>query len=103
MEYRELSNFTEIIQRIASDEELYNLQFEIMKNPVKGKVVKGTNGAIKIRMALGNKGKRSGGRVIYYWQDINNCIWMLTAFLKKEKSDLTCKEKNEISDIIKEI
>lgn len=103
MEFRELRHFSNEIQKISSDEELFLLQLEILENPQKGKIVKGTNGARKIRMPLKNKGKRGGARVIYYWQDEDECIWMLTAYLKSEKSDLTFSEKKQISEIIRDL
>jgi len=44
-----------------------------------------------------------GARVIYYFQDRNDAIWMLTAYLKSEKADLTKNEIRDIAEIIKEI
>jgi hypothetical protein len=103
MEFRELKAFTEIIVRIASDEELLSLQLELVENPMKGKLVQQTGGARKIRMAVRDKGKRGGTRVIYYFQDRNDVIWMLTAYLKNEKDDLMQNEIRDIAGIIKEI
>jgi hypothetical protein len=103
MEFRELKGFTEIIVRIASDEELLSLQLELVENPMKGKLVQQTGGARKIRMAVRGKGKRGGARVIYYFQDRNDVIWMLTAYLKNEKDDLLQNEIRDIAGIIKEI
>jgi hypothetical protein len=45
MEFRELKGFTEILVRIASDEELLSLQLELVENPMKGKLVQQTGGA----------------------------------------------------------
>ncbi len=103
MEFRELKGFTDIIEKIASDEELLSLQMELVENPIKGKLVQKTGGARKIRMAVGGKGKSGGARVIYYFQDKNNIIWMLTAYRKSEKTDLTQSEVYDIAEIIREI
>jgi mRNA-degrading endonuclease RelE of RelBE toxin-antitoxin system len=103
MEFWELKGFTEIIERIASDEELLSLQLELVDNPVKGKLVQKTRGARKIRMPVRGRGKSGGARVIYYFQDKNDIIWMLTAYLKSEKTELTQNEIRDISEIIKEI
>jgi hypothetical protein len=54
-------------------------------------------------MAVRGKGKRGGARVIYYFQDRNDVIWMLTAYLKNEKDDLMQHEIRDIAGIIKEI
>ena len=103
MEFRELPAFTSIIRRIASDDDLLTLQLELLENPTKGKLVRGSGGARKIRMALRGRGKSGGSRVIYYWQDHNNVIWMLTAYMKKEKANLSDAEVNVIARIIEEI
>ena len=103
MEFRELKGFTEIIEKIASDEELLFLQLELVENPMKGKLVQKTGGARKIRMAVRGRGKSGGARVIYYFQDRNDAIWMLTAYLKSEKADLRQNEIRDIAEIIKEI
>jgi hypothetical protein len=103
MEFRELSGFTEIIEKIATDEELLSLQLELIENPMKGKLVQKTGGARKIRMAVRGRGKSGGARVLYYFQDRNDVIWMLTAYLKSEKTDLTQNEIRDIAGIIKEI
>jgi len=43
------------------------VQAELAKDPTKGKVIQGTDGLRKIRMAARGKGKRGGARVIYYF------------------------------------
>jgi DNA-binding transcriptional regulator YiaG len=91
MEFRELKGFTEIIEKIASDDELLSLQLELVENPMKGKLVQKTGGARKIRMAVRGRGKSGGARVIYYFQDRNDVIWMLTAYLKSEKNGFDAK------------
>jgi hypothetical protein len=103
MEFREFRGFTEIIEKIATDEELLSLQLELIENPMKGKLVQKTGGARKIRMAVRGRGKSGGARVLYYFQDRNNVIWMLTAYLKSEKTNLTHNEIRDIAGIIKEI
>jgi hypothetical protein len=40
-----------------------------------------------------NKGKRSGVRIIYYWQVSKDHIYFFTFYAKNEMSDLSAKEK----------
>ena len=103
MEFRELPIFTNIITKIASDDELFALQRELMSAPNRGKLIKKTGGARKIRLAVSGRGKSGGSRIIYYWQDQDNVIWMLTAYLKKDKSNITGSEVNAIAKIINDI
>jgi hypothetical protein len=56
-----------------------------------------------LRRALIEGEKSGGARVLYYFQDKNDVIWMLTAYLKSEKKDLTQNEIRDIAGIIKEI
>lgn len=103
MEFRELKEFTKQISKLANDDELYNLQIELFNNPEKGAVIKGTGGARKARMAAGSKGKSGGNRVIYYWQDEDDVIWMLKAYAKKDKGNISDSEKNDLHEIISDI
>jgi hypothetical protein len=43
---------------------MHNLQNELLRDPFKGNLVKGTGGARKITMKLAGKGKSGGARVI---------------------------------------
>lgn len=80
MEFRELKEFTKQITDISTDEELFELQIFLSNHPDAGKIIQGTGGARKIRMGIGFKGKSSGARIVYYWQDKNEIIWMLKAY-----------------------
>jgi hypothetical protein len=46
--------------------------------------------------ALSNKGKRSGVRVIYYWNHDKEQIFLMTLYAKNEVADLTEKEKKAL-------
>jgi hypothetical protein len=43
-------------------------------------------------MALGGRGKRGGGRVIYYYMAGERSIVLLFMYAKNEKTDLTARE-----------
>jgi len=68
----------------------------------KGDVVSGTSGAQKIRLQRANKGK-SGGYRVYYYFAIENKVYLLRLFSKSNQSDISIKEKLELSQIIKAI
>ena len=91
------------IDAFASKTEFYNLQNELIFNPIKGKIVKGTGGARKIRMKLSGTGKSGGARVIYYYVDLEGEIWFLDIYMKKDKEDLTENEKKKLFKFIKEV
>ncbi|MGB8479058.1 MAG: type II toxin-antitoxin system RelE/ParE family toxin, partial [Acidobacteriaceae bacterium] len=76
---------------------------ELCKNPEKGDLIKGTGGARKVRMRRPGKGKSGGARVVYYWQDEEGVIWLIKAYAKNVKAELTAKEKKQIAVVIDEI
>ena len=59
-----------------------------------------TGGVRKIRWALGGKGKRGGARVIYYYHSERLPLFLLTAYAKNEKPNLTKAERNAIKRLV---
>jgi hypothetical protein len=50
----------------ASADDVDKLELEIANSPEAGDVIPGLEGVRKIRFSIGNKGKRGGGRAIYF-------------------------------------
>ncbi len=71
----------------------------IAERPDVGEVMVGTGGVRKVRWAIGSRGKSGGVRVIYYYHSHQFPIFLLTVFAKKEKANLSQKEKNEIKQL----
>ena len=103
MEFRELRSFSEKIDKIASQDDFAVLQIELMENPEKGDLIRGTGGARKVRMKIGGKGKSGGARIIYYYQISEHVILFIHAFAKNEKANISEKEKKEIAAFIRRI
>ena len=99
----ETPEFIKKIDAIASEDEFHKLQNELIENPIKGKIVKGTGGARKIRMKVKGRGKSGGARTIYYYVDLRGEIWFLDIYLKKDKGSLNDNDKKRIYRFIKEI
>ncbi len=55
-------------------------------------------GYAKIRMAMGNQGKSSSARVIYFLAT-KEIIYFIMAYAKSEKDTLTDKEKAELKKL----
>lgn len=83
-----------------TDEDLRNLQNEILANPKIGPVMQGTGGVRKMRFAFEHRGKSGSTRVIYVDFEIYEKIFLITAYSKDEKDNLTNAERNEIKQII---
>ena len=61
----------------------------IAARPDAGVVIQGTGGLRKLRIGLQGRGKRGGGRVIYWFHSIGYPAVLLWVFVKNEASDLT--------------
>ena len=96
--------FTRQIAELLDDREYAGLQKHLHENPDAGDLVPGGGGLRKQRWACAaaGKGKRGGIRVLYFWRAANDEIYMLYAFGKGAKSDLTEPQKKTIRKWIKE-
>jgi mRNA-degrading endonuclease RelE of RelBE toxin-antitoxin system len=94
--------FTKQITDLLSDEEYSELQQELVFNPSAGDVIKHSGGLRKVRWRTDGKGKRGGIRVIYYWSTRDDEIYLLLAYGKNEKDDLSADELKMLRRIISE-
>ncbi len=82
------------------DNDLQLLQEQLLANPQIGKVVKGTGKLRKMRFALPNRGKSGSSRVLYVDFVLAEAIYLIFAYPKNEKDDLTERERSEIKKLI---
>lgn len=64
-------------------------------NPTAGDLIPGTGGVRKLRWALEGRGKRGGARVVYFHHDADMPLFMLTAYAKNERADLSQQDRND--------
>lgn len=83
-----------------TDKELKALQEELTINPNKGDLMQGTGGLRKIRVAFEGRGKSSSARVCYVDFAVYERIYLITAYTKNEKDNLTKEERNEVKKVI---
>ena len=86
-----------------SDDELSKLEEEIMRNPEVGSVIPGTGRVRKMRFALQDRGKRGGVRVCYVDFVVLDTIYLITAYSKKEKDNLTPRECAKLKALVEEL
>jgi hypothetical protein len=82
------------------DNELRQLQEALLQNPKAGNVIQGTKGLRKIRIAFEGQGKRGSGRVAYVDFTVHEMVYLITAYPKNEKDNLSKAERNAIAKII---
>lgn len=102
MEFFETPVFTRIISRLISDKEYHLLQLQLSIRPESGDLIKGSGGIRKLRWASSGRGKRGGIRVIYFFYKDDNQIFMLYAYPKKERDDLSKDQLKQLKKLVKE-
>jgi hypothetical protein len=85
--------------RLMSDEERSGIVDVLAANPQAGVVIPGTGGLRKMRIGLQGRGKRGGGRVIYWFHSGAYPVVLLWAFAKNEASDLTPDQHRRIAEV----
>ena len=70
-------------------------------NPEAGDIMPGCGGARKLRFAKPGRGKSAGWRVITFYADHDTPVFLLTAFGKNEKANLTKAERNTLAALTK--
>lgn len=83
-----------------NDEDLRRLQEELLRNPKAGDVMQGTGGLRKYRFSFENQGKSGGSRVAYVDFAVYEKIYLIYAYPKSEKDNLTKAERNDMKKVI---
>lgn len=83
-----------------SDEDLRRLENLILQNPEAGALMQGAGGLRKLRFALDNRGKSGSARVCYVDFIIQETVFLITAYPKNEKENLSKAERNTIHKLI---
>jgi mRNA-degrading endonuclease RelE of RelBE toxin-antitoxin system len=97
--------FTRQVVETLSDSEYTRLQMALVLRPELGDVIPGTGGLRKVRWGEGSRGrgKRGGIRVIYYWYRSESLIYLLLAYSKTERDDLTAEQKRVLRKLVTEL
>ena len=82
--------------KIMSAVEMEAVVWMISEGPTIGDIIPGSGGLRKMRIPLQGRGKRSGGRVIYWYYNTGYPAILMWAFAKNEASDLTSAQKKSL-------
>lgn len=72
----------------------------LSEDPRQAPIIRGTNGARKIRWALPGRGISGGVRVIYYYREEKQRVYLLLVYAKSDREDITDAEKADIRRVI---
>jgi mRNA-degrading endonuclease RelE of RelBE toxin-antitoxin system len=96
----ETSIFTKRINTLLTDEGYRKIQNELIINPEKGKVIRGSGGLRKIRSGVSGRGKSGGVRIIYYSILKRDIVLMLFAYPKNEQDNLTPSQLKILKSLV---
>ena len=84
------------------EDDIMEIENAILDNPALGELIVGTGGVRKFRIALNeNKGKSGGARVIYIDYAFYETTYLITAYAKGDKEDLSQTERNNLKILVK--
>ena len=84
----------------VSEEERAALIIYLATNPEVGRVVPETGGLRKLRWAIPGRGKSGGARVIYYYHNERLPVFLLSAYAKNRKANLSEAERNAMKRLV---
>ena len=103
-EFIESKVFSTQISQLGIDI-LLGIQSDLVQNPERGAIVKGTHGVRKARVAnpTSQRGKRGSYRYLYLYLEHADRVHLLYLFSKGEQADLSPTQKRIIAALSQEI
>src|SRR5580658_2531121 len=99
----ETPGYLRIAESIFSEVERDRIVAMVAADPECGTVIQGTGGFRKVRVGRSGMGKRGGARVIYILRGEEFPVFLISAYAKNEKENLTKRERNELAKRADEI
>ena len=91
----ETPEFLSAVRKLISDEKRALLVDYLAYHPNAGDLIPGTGGVRKLRWGLEGRGKSGGARVVYFYHDSDMPIFVLTAYAKNDRADLSQQDRND--------
>lgn len=83
-----------------SEADRQKMEEAIVADPDGAPLLRGTGGIRKLRWAGSGRGKRGGIRTIYFHHAGPEAIYMLTAYAKAKRDDLTPADRKALSRLV---
>jgi hypothetical protein len=97
----ETGEFLRRVARLMSDSGRAELVAFVGLNPEAGEIMPETGGVRKLRWAREGMGKRGGVRVIYYFHSERLPVFLLTAYSKNQRANLSRAERNAMKRLVR--
>jgi hypothetical protein len=86
--------------RLFSPDERIAIVERLATDPTCGVVIPGSGGIRKVRFGFGARGKSGGARIIYLFSGESMPVFVLAAFAKNEKANLSPAERNALAKMV---
>jgi hypothetical protein len=88
-------------KKLLTDEDRRELELLLVEDPRRGQVIERTGGFRKLRFARPSRreGKSGGTRVIYYFIDRWDRIYLIEVYSKRVKDDLSRADENALRSV----
>ena len=98
IEFVVTQGFESSAKKLLTEEDHRELELLLLEDPRRGQVIERTGGFRKVRFARPSRreGKSGGTRVVYYFLDRRDRIYLLLVYAKGVKDDLTRTEENDL-------
>ena len=97
--------FMRQLEQRASLKVLFAIEDDLLKNPERGYIIRGTHGARKARIGdpVSRRGKRGSYRYIYAYFPGYHHIILLYLFAKNDTADLSAQVRKQLAQLISQI
>lgn len=102
MRFIETHVFTRAIDELLDSEQYRYLQLALLLRPELGSTIRGSGGLRKMRWAVKGRGKRGGIRIIYFWDEPSETFYLLYAYRKNDREDLTPQQLRVFAALVRE-
>jgi len=100
-EFIRLPEFEKQYKHIGlTENDIQEIETALLLDPAIGDIMKGTGGIRKFRVALPNRGKSGGARVLYIDFIRYEKIYLITVYAKSRMGNLSQTERNELKALV---
>jgi RelE toxin of RelE / RelB toxin-antitoxin system len=96
----ETPSYLAAADRLFSPDERLAIIDSLASDPTCGVVIPGSGGIRKVRFGFGARGKSGGARIIYLFSGESLPVFVLAAFAKNEKANLSPAERNALAKMV---
>ena len=87
-------------RKLLGEKARKEMEESIVAAPDAAPVIRGTGGIRKLRWAGSGRGKRGGIRTVYFYHAGPGAIYLLTAYAKADREDLTPADTKALSRLV---